>query len=240
MAAYVVYAHGLHIAEMQAGYNLGQKGYRVQVSYQTTGLAGVLFAGHQLSSAEGGWNEGAAAPRRFEGEGEWGGAPRKTVIEYEHGQPAIRVLAPPADGDRDPVPPALQGNTVDTLSALAQLMRQVQATGRCEGKVATFDGRRLAEVSARTVGEETLPPSSRSDFAGPALRCDFEGRQLAGFLRAADQERLRQPLHGSAWLASLVPGGPKVPVRVAFETRWLGATTLYLSGSSRRVEVGGK
>jgi hypothetical protein len=229
-AAYDIYAHGLRIAEMQAGYSLGPRGYRVQVAYHTTGLAGVLFGGHQLSTAEGAWDTAGAAPRRYAGVGEWRGERRETVIEYEHGQPAIRAMTPPADAERDPVPVALQANTIDTLSALAQLLRQVQAAGRCEGAAATFDGRRLAEVSARTVGEEVLPPSSRSIYSGKALRCDFEGRQLAGFLHGEDQERLRRPQHGSAWLASLTPGGPKVPVQIAFETRWFGTTTLYLAG----------
>ena len=207
--AYDIYARGLNIAQMQAVYSLGPRGYRVEVAYRTTGLAGVLFWGHQLSTAEGDWNAASAAPRRYAGSGTWRGQQRETVIEYEHGQPAIRAMTPPADAERDPVPAALQANTVDTLSALAQLLRQVQATGRCEGKAATFDGRRLAEVSARTVGEELLPPSSRSTFSGQALRCDFEGRQRAGFLRGADQERLRQPLHGSAWLAADPPGRPE-------------------------------
>ncbi len=229
-AAYDVYAHGMDIAALQAGYRLGPRGYRVEVAYHAAGLAGAVFGGHQISTAEGEWRDGNAAPRRYVGSGVWRGEERKTVIEYEHGQPAIRAMTPPADAERDPVPEALRTNTVDTLSALAQLLRQVQTTGRCEGSAVTFDGRRLAEISARTVGEEVLPPSPRSAFRGPALRCDFEGRQLAGFPHGEDEARLRQPRHGSAWLAPLVPGGPRVPVRIAFETRWFGTTTMYLTG----------
>ncbi|MBV9653564.1 MAG: DUF3108 domain-containing protein [Acetobacteraceae bacterium] len=229
-AGYAIYAHGLHVADMQAGYSLDPIGYRVQIAYHTTGLAGVLWGGHQLSIAEGSWNLAAALPRRFEGEGVWRGDQRSTVIAYEQGQPSVQVLIPPADAERDPVPEALQANTIDTLSALAQLLRQVETTGRCESRARTFDGRRLAEVSARTAGDETLTATARSPFAGPALRCDFEGRQLAGFLRGEDQEALRRVQHGSAWLAPVAPGGPKVPVRISFETRWFGTTTMYWTG----------
>jgi hypothetical protein len=34
---------------------------------------------------------------------------------------------------------------------------------------------------------------------------------------------------GTAWFASLVPGGPKIPVRIAFHTRWFGEATMYLA-----------
>ena len=129
------------------------------------------------------------------------------------------------------MPPAQQVDTMDSLSALALLMRHVQATGRCEARVMTFDGRRLAEVSAHTVGEEVLQPSSRRSFHGPTLRCDFEGRQLGGFLRDADQEQLRRPQHGSAWLAPIGPGGLRVPVEITFGTRWFGDATMYLAKS---------
>lgn len=233
-ADYILYARGLQIAALRAEYRLGAWSYRVQLAYHTTGLAGVLFRGHQRSVAEGGWAGLRAAPGRFATAGEWRGTPRETVIDYVNGQPAVRSMVPPNEDERDPVPAALQADTIDTLSALAQLIWQVQARGRCDGQTTTFDGRRLADITARTAGEEVLAPTARSSFSGPALRCDFEGRQRAGFLRGEDQARLRRPQAGSAWLAPVEPGGPPVPVRIAFETRWFGTTTMYLAkpGSS--------
>ena len=94
----------------------------------------------------------------------------------------------------------------------------------------TFDGRRLSSLEAHTVGEEVLPKTDRSSFEGPALRCDFEGRQLGGFVHDDDLNVLRRPQHGSAWFASLAPGAPPVPVRITFSTRILGAATMYLTG----------
>ena len=43
--------------------------------------------------------------------------------------------------------------------------------------VATFDGRRRVDFVARTVGQEVLVASRTAPFAGPALRCIFEGVQ---------------------------------------------------------------
>jgi hypothetical protein len=233
-AGYDIYARGFEVAELQAAFALGPTNYQMQMTYRTTGLIGALFSGHQLSTVRGSWQGDRPAPSRFFGEGFWRGEPRRTVIDYDHGHPLLREMVPANDEERDSVPPALQANTVDTLSALAMLMRHVQNTGRCEAAVTTFDGRRLAEIAAHTAGEEILPPTARSTFSGRALRCDFDGRQLGGFVRDVDQDTLRRPQHGSAWLAEIVPGAPRLPVRITFETRWFGPATMYLTKATPR------
>ena len=230
-AGYDVYAVGVPVAVLNTGFALGPSGYRIDLSFHTTGLIGWLYRGHQQSGVEGQWQGDRPAPTRFAGDGVWGGRARQTLIDYADGQPLVRSLVPPNDEEREPVPPALQANSVDALSAIAMLIRRVARTGRCEAEATTFDGRRAVDVAARTVGEEVLPPSTRSIFTGRALRCDFEGRLLAGFLRDGDQAELRRPRHGSAWLAQIEPGGPPIPVRVDFETRWFGPATMYLTGA---------
>jgi hypothetical protein len=101
----------------------------------------------------------------------------------------------------------------------------------CDTEVHTYDGRRVLDVVARTRGTDRLDPTARSTFSGSALRCDFEGRELAGFLLGEDDTEHRRPLHGSAWLAPLMPNAPPLPVRIAFQTRWFGLATMYLTGA---------
>jgi hypothetical protein len=134
--------------------------------------------------------------------------------------------------ERTTIPQADTLHTIDTLSALAMLIREVGQSGTCSGSVTTFDGRRLARQTARQTGEEVLAADSRSIFAGRALRCDFEGTQLGGFVRNQDEGTLRKPRHGTAWLANLLPGAPPVPVKVIFENNILGQVTLYLTAVS--------
>ena len=88
---------------------------------------------------------------------------------------------------------------------------------------------RVADIASHTVGEEILPHDDRSSFSGPALRCDVEGRQLAGFLHDESPADLHRIQHSTAWLARLVPGGPRLPVRVVFETHYFGHGTAYLT-----------
>ena len=225
---YQAYAAGMHVANVEAGFGFGPWSYQVRLAYHTVGLAGFFYEGHQLNTVTGSWADDNSAPHEYTGDGTWRGQHRSTLIDYLHGQPRIRSLVPPNEIEREAVPSDLQTNTVDTLSALAELMRHVAATGTCDGTVHTYDGRRLTEATSHTVGIETLQPTNRSMFSGKALRCDFEEHVLAGFLTGDDETRGR-PLRGSAWLAQVVPGATPLPVQLTLETGWFGDATMYLT-----------
>jgi opacity protein-like surface antigen len=220
--AYDTYAAGVEVMQMHAFFGLGPWNYRIELDYHTTGMVGVFYRGRQVNSVRGVWQDDQASPLEFFGEGTWRGHERRTSIGYDHGLPQVRELQPPQEGEREPVPTDLQLHTMDTLSALVQLMRRVDHDRSCDTSVRTYDGRRVLDVAALTGGPATLGPSGRSIYNGPALRCDFEGRQIAGFLLGEDDPEHRRPLRGSAWLAPMLPGAPPLPVQIAFETRWFG------------------
>ncbi len=234
--AYDPYAAGVEVMQLHAFFGLGPWNYHINVDYRTTGLVGLFYRGHQVNTVRGVWQGDQAMPVEFFGEGVWRGHDRRALIAYDHGLPQIKDLQPPQESEREPVPAEMQLHTMDTLSALAQLMRRVAHDRTCETTVRTYDGRRVLEVVAHTGGADTLEPTGRSSFGGPALRCDFEGRELAGFLLGQDDTKHRRPLHGSAWLAPLLPDAPPLPVRIAFQTRWFGLATMYLTGSTERPE----
>ena len=229
---YSTYIGGLNVADLDASIALSPQGYQVQIAYRLTGVVGALVKGGGSSVVDGRFQADAAAPRALVSTGQFRGRPYVMRMEWRGGQPAVVQLEPPDEDLREPVPADQQAHTIDTLSAMATLLQKVSATGRCDGGLHTFDGRRLSELQARTAGQESLPETGRSSFKGTALRCDFEGRQLAGFLRDADQAALRRVQHGSAWFARVVPGGPVVPVRITFNARSFGDATMYLTGSS--------
>ena len=230
--AYDTYAAGIEVMQMQAHFGLGPWNYRIDLDYHTTGLVGLLYRGRQTNTVRGTWHDDLAARRSSSAKGVWRGHERRTLIGYDHGLPQVRELQPPQETEREPVPQELQRHTMDTLSALAQLMRRVEHDHTCETEVRTYDGRRVLDVAAHTGGPERLDPTGRSIFSGPALRCDFEGRELAGFLLGEDDPEHRAPLHGSAWLAPFPPGAPALPVRISFQTRWFGVATMYLTSAA--------
>ncbi|MGA3398386.1 MAG: DUF3108 domain-containing protein [Acetobacteraceae bacterium] len=228
-ASYDLYAAGFHVAEIEVAFGVGRHSYEVRLAFHTTGVVSLFHHGHQLSTVVGTWEADRPQPQEFESVGVWQGEDKVTLMDYLHGQPLVRKLIPAQDKEREPVPLSLQQNSVDSLSALAFLVRRVTDTGRCEASLHMFDGNRASEITAHTAGEEMLLPNSRSAFSGKTLRCDFVGQMLAGFLYEDNTPFDRRPLHGSAWLASVVPGAPPVPVQMAFDTRWFGEATMYLT-----------
>jgi hypothetical protein len=227
--SYNTYAASLEVMRMHVFFGIGPWNYRIDLNYHTTGLVGFFYRGQQVNSVRGNWIDDRASPMEFSGDGTWRGRHRQTLIEYNNGQPDVKTLEPPQESERELVPQDMQRDTMDTLSALAQLMRRVELRHSCETTVHTYDGRRVLEIAARNAGTETLEPSHDSTFSGPAVRCDFEGRELAGFLIGEDDPEHRSPLHGSAWLASVPPYSMPLPVRIAFQTRWFGEATMFLT-----------
>jgi hypothetical protein len=228
-ADYTGVSHGLTVLKLSGSLTLTPTGYAAHVTFHTAGLVGMMVHSDNDSQVQGEFKGGTAAPIVFAGTGHLRGTNRLTRIEYVDGNPVIRALSPPVEQERTPVPVAETAHTIDTLSALALLIRQVGQTGTCAGTVTTYDGRRLATQTAHSLGEETLPQTDHSIFAGRALHCDLEGRQLGGFVRDENEDALKKPRHGAAWLANMVPGAPPVPVKVIFENKILGEVTLYLT-----------
>ncbi len=228
---YTVYAAGLAVAAVEADWDILPAAYKIHTSFHTIGALAIAASGKGESTAEGAFNAGRPQPHRFFSQGTFRGEQRVIQIDYPGREPHIRQMVPPQEEERDPVPPAQQAGTVDGLSAVVVLMRQVNATGRCDGRVETYDGRRLSEVAAQTGPVQQLEATSRSSYNGPALRCDLEGRMTAGFVRDQDQTRLRQPTRATAWFAALTPGGEQVPVRIEIQTRLFSPIMIYAAAA---------
>ena len=225
---YEVFSHHLPVMRMDATLNMSSAGYRVSVTYHTIGIASVLYHGREQDSVVGSWDGSGVAPRRYLAEGTWRGRQRETEVVYNNRVPAVVIADPPIAEEREPIAADLLPRTIDTLSALVRLLRQVQSTGTCDSSLHTFDGRRLSRIVARTAGTTTLETVDLSPFSGQTLRCDFTGQMVAGFVLDHPKNEPPPPYHGSAWLARLSPDGPVLPVRLSFGTAWLGDVTMYL------------
>lgn len=226
---YLGFAAGLRVVELGATLSFAEGRYDASLDLQTLGLVDAFAHADSVAEVHGAWLGEAAAPRSYDSHGLFHGEPHRMSIAWRDGQPRVLARLPEGDDGREEVAAPLRANTIDSLSAMMTLLHRVAVSGSCDGHARVFDGRRLSEIAAQTVGEVTLPPTSRSVFAGPALRCDFEGTLLAGFRHDDNRARAARPQHGSVWLAALAPGGPMVPVRVSFHTGLFGDTTMYLA-----------
>ena len=228
-ADYVGYSHGLTVLKLTGSLTLTPGGYSAEVTFHTAGLVGMMVHVDNDTHVQGAFDGNKAVPSLFAGTGRMRGTDRATRIEYTGGNPVVKILVPPVEHERSPIAPQDTLHTIDTLSAAALLVREVATTGHCDGSEKTFDGRRLSDLTAHTTGPELLPQTSRSIFSGQTLRCDFDGTQLGGFVNDENEDTLRKPRHGTAWLAPVLPNAPPVPVRVIFDNKILGQVTLYLT-----------
>ncbi len=230
-ARYEVHAAGMVLLELEARFELAEAGYQVETQLRTRGLAAMVASGEQVSRAEGAWAGPAPRPRHFISEGVWRGRLRRIALDWPGGDARVLELVPPnEEEEREPVPEAMRRGTVDMLSALAGLSRQVAREGRCAATAPVYDGRRRSDFEARGTGREVIRPW-RGAWHGEALRCDYEGRQVAGFRRDQDRSQAAEPQRGTAWIAAPFVGAPFVPVRVDIPTRWFGTVTAILLGA---------
>jgi hypothetical protein len=228
-ADYTGYSHGLTVLKLTGRLTLAPDAYSAEVSFHTAGFIGFIVHSDNDSQVQGVFQGDRAVPSLFTGTGNLRGTKRATRIEYKDGNPVVTLLTPPNERERTLVAPQDTLHTIDTLSAAALLVRTVATTGRCDGSATTFDGRRLSVLTSHTTGEVSLAKTDRSIFAGDALRCDFDGRQTGGFVTNENEDALRKPRHGTAWLAPVLPNAPPVPVRLIFDNKILGEVTLYLT-----------
>lgn len=210
-AEYALTVAGVTVMEAQVVFDIDGAGYRVETRTRSRGLATLVARGHSRALAEGAWRNGAAQPRRYETEGQWRGAARNVTLDYPGGSPRIRRLEPPEDMPRTPVPEEALPGTLDSLSILAMLAKQVGATARCDGRARMFDGRRLTDFAARTIGQTP-----------EGLHCEIEARAIAGIPTDRDPTQARAPQLLQTWFVQPMPGGPAVPRQVEFPSRWWG------------------
>jgi hypothetical protein len=200
-------------------------------------MFGAFISINSHARAVGIWRDDHARPLRYTSWGLFRGDERHVDISYPAGDPLVQVLVPAQDTDHEPVPESLRHGSIDGISMIADLVREVSKRGSCDGQVRIFDGRRAALVTAHDAGVDVLPHESRSIFEGPALRCDFETQVLAGLPRdAGPDDSARRPQKGSIWLAHVLPGRPMLPVLLSVETRIVGHVNVYLTQAGTQVD----
>jgi hypothetical protein len=224
-ATYAITVAGAVVMEAEVAFDLGGATYRVEARTRTRGLASLLVRGESLTLSEGSWQGGQARPRVYETQGHWRGTARRARLEYgADGEPQVLVMEPAQDMARSPLPAGPRAGTLDNLSALAQLVRHVRDTGRCDTGATGFDGRRLTRFEVTR--DPVVPAADRG-----LLRCVIESQPLAGY--ALDRPEAANPTHVHAVFGVLRPDTLVLPVRVEIASRWWGRIEATLMSVSR-------
>lgn len=224
-----LYAVGMPVAESTMTFDLAPASYGMQLRYHTTGLARVFTSDSLDQSSNGTFQRDEPVPLTFRSFVRLHSQDRIVSLAYHDGNPAVTAVSPPNEAEREIVPMARREHTLDPLSAMVEMLHAAAKTGRCDLSRQTYDGRRLELFEARTVGEEEVPPTSRSIFSGRGLRCDYSSRPIAGIRLGEGHDDDARARKGTIWLASVVSGEPRLPVRGLVDVRFLGAATMYLT-----------
>jgi hypothetical protein len=229
---YSLYLLAVPLADATFTLDQSASAYRMSMSFHTIGLAD-LFASDQMAEHIAGRIESdRLMPYDYGSSSRLRGQDRLVGLVWRDGAPVATAIVPPNATERAEVPPSLLPDTIDPLSAIVLMLREVARTGRCDSSARTYDGRRVSQFEAKTIDEEILPSSRHSSFAGRALRCDFSERTLAGARLGSGHDEDAKERPGKLWIAPIVPGGPRLPVRATVETRWFGDATVYLTAAT--------
>lgn len=220
-AAYRIYIHGFNVAHVSVKYRLTPMHYNISTDVDASGLISLFLRMKIRSAAEGSFSSHWVEPLRFESSGHSRGAERHILLTYHDGQPEITDLTP-KEFDRETVPQQKLDGTLDTLSAVAMLQHRMLTTQTCNGAANVFDGLRLTALQVRGPNIANVPTGNRQKFTGKVLRCDFTGRQIAGFIHDTPNRALfSAPYDGAAWFDTHL-AAPLIVVRFEFRHPKLG------------------
>ena len=219
---YDVYYSVLRVLRIESRSRIEHDAYDVHSTMETVGLIGGLFPWNYRSEVQGRIDGGQLAPDRFQSRSEFHGRVQQVELRYEGKDPVVDKLEAFTDDvlgkgfRRDEVPPDLRAGTIDPLTEITALAHDLARGEGCAGTRHVFDGVRRYDTVYEDLGEQTLKPSRRDPYRGPARVCRSHIHPIAGFWKSKDQrdEALTQV---TAWLMPVRPGLSPVPVRLEVE-----------------------
>lgn len=209
-------------------------GLHMTQAMRSTGAANLMMRMRMAASMQARiGSDGLLQPLRYLNQSDGTFSRRSVLMEWDaQGMPRAVVSPPTEEDDRDPVPEAMIRGTLDpTTAALTRLMR-ASAEPPCEGSEKVFDGRRRYDLQFTPVQMESIPPSSRSAYAGLAFRCQMRTLPIAGYNRKylEGTKRFEQE-PTDIWLVHQPAAGIWLPVRL--RSSWtFGDVTGHIAAAS--------
>ena len=177
-----VYLYGLRAGVLTFAGEQHDGHYAASGQLESAGLVGALRRVRYDAQARGRVAGDRYMPQRYVEDADTGKRQSRAVMNYLGGAPQVTQYSPPRDPDDDDLDPATQGGTIDPMTAIWGLLRDVPREEVCRFSATMFDGKRRTRIA--------LSPPRR---AGDAITCAGEYRRLAGFSDEDLAERSRFP-----------------------------------------------
>ncbi len=237
---YEIYLGGLHAGSLNVSLRTenGGRGYSMHAITRTRGAID-FFVGFLSKARTSGLIAANARPRplRHRVDNIWRGDKRFVDNTYLDDGRVKNSHFPSAEADdRDPVPPELQRNTVDPLTASFRLA--IAAGDGCTGVVAVFDGRRRYNLR-QSPAPEAQKRIDGPVFKGEARPCRIALERITGFSRRPWYDPGDDAEEVTMWYAPLIDGLPPIPVRLEASagpaTTLIHLTGIRLEGETVRI-----
>lgn len=222
-AAFDVHVGGFEVGLIESDSRIDAGRYRQAIAFETAGMLAWFVEGRSVSVSEGVIEpDGRVRAERFENEGVWNDERRTIRLAFDaEGGVAALDLAPPPDGDREPVPSELRRGP-DPLSLVIAAALSPRA-GAVERSETSFDGKRAMRFAWRcAAGDERMSGRGADVYGGVVRACAVEGEQIGGFHEKYRNNNLNPPRPAKLWLAPVDGGAFYAPVKLTMDTRFGG------------------
>ena len=192
--------------------------YEMKTEGETAGIVNTFFPWKARSESRGTSRKGRLVPAQYRSWSHFRDNTQEIEVQYGSEIPRTEVRGEIlTEGKRDPVPAALQRNTLDPLTAIAELTRRGAGRGVCEGRWPIFDGLRRYDLLYDNLGPTEVPVSDNDPWQGPGTLCRVRFDVQAGQWRGEERPE-EDPSQVLVWLQPLLPGMDPIPVRFRVES----------------------
>ncbi|MFO1173745.1 MAG: DUF3108 domain-containing protein [Paracoccaceae bacterium] len=182
-AGFSISIHGFTAARLDLRGWSDDQTYDVAGTLASAGLLGWVKHIRYDATARGRIVAAGPVPSRYTENADTGKRQSQAVMAYRGGVPQVKSYNPPRPPRVEDIDPATQGGTVDPLTALYMVLRDMPAAQACNLHLTLFDGRRRSQV--------VLGPPATDDQG--RIACDGEYRRLQGFTPEDMAEKSRFP-----------------------------------------------
>jgi hypothetical protein len=162
--------------------NENTRSYALAGRLQSTGLLRVIADIRYDAQVQGTRAGDRFAPRQYREEARISQRTQEAEMVWRRGIPVVELVAPPKDPEPTDLDPATQRGTVDPLTALWAVLRDVPPGEACDVSNDVFDGRRRSRLRLHSPAKN-----------GDAVVCTGEYRRVAGFADWEMKERVSFP-----------------------------------------------
>lgn len=181
-ATFDVVIRGISAASL--GFSAVQDGNRYAVSglLKSAGIAAMFRKISYSGTAKGAVSGTRYTPFSYVEQADNGKKKSTSKMTYSRGVPSAVQYTPAREAREKEVNPSSQGGTVDTLTALYAILRDVDAGQECKVSLKMYDGRYVSSIAI-----------SKPKKQGDAVICSGQYRRIAGFKPEEMAERTTFP-----------------------------------------------